>query len=95
MVMSMEREHACLASRRGFSCTKKGMFSDVEGHVLECRKAWAGLERGEKCLQVWGMWEARTAWRGREERRGKNGEDNREQEGGGGRKKLMSMKIIG
>ena len=33
--------------------------------------------------------------RGREERRGKNGEDNREEAGGGGRKKLMSMKIIG
>lgn len=33
--------------------------------------------------------------RGRSERRGKNGEDNREQEGGGGRKKRMSMKIIG
>ena len=32
---------------------------------------------------------------GREERRGKNGEGNREQEGGGGRKKLISMKIIG
>lgn len=33
--------------------------------------------------------------RGREERRGKNGEDNRQQAGEGGRKKLMSMKIIG
>lgn len=33
--------------------------------------------------------------RGREERWGKNGEDNREEAGGGGRKKLMSMKIIG
>lgn len=33
--------------------------------------------------------------RGREERRGKNGKDNRQEAGGGGRKKLMSMKIIG
>ena len=33
--------------------------------------------------------------RGREERWGKNGEDNREEAGGGGRKKRMSMKIIG
>ena len=33
--------------------------------------------------------------RGRSERWGKNGEDNREREGGEGRKKLMSMKIIG
>lgn len=32
---------------------------------------------------------------GREERWGKNGKDNRELEGGGGRKKLISMKIIG
>ena len=33
--------------------------------------------------------------RGREERWGKNGKDNRQEAGGGGRKKLMSMKIIG
>ena len=39
--------------------------------------------------------DGKEAWRGREERRGKNGKDNRQQEGGGGRKKLMSMKIIG
>lgn len=52
-------------------------------------------ERDEKCLHVRGMWETRTGGRGEEERWDKNGEDNREQEGGGGRKKLMSMKIIG
>lgn len=39
--------------------------------------------------------DSKEGGRGREERRGKNGEDNREQEGGGGRKKLISMKIIG
>lgn len=33
--------------------------------------------------------------RGRSERWGKNGEDNQEEAGGGGRKKLISMKIIG
>ncbi|QUB79858.1 hypothetical protein [Prevotella jejuni] len=33
--------------------------------------------------------------RGREERWGKNGKDNHQEAGGGGRKKLMSMKIIG
>lgn len=33
--------------------------------------------------------------RGREERRGKNGKDNHQEAGGGGRKKRMSMKIIG
>ena len=93
--MSTERRDAFLASRRGFSCIKKGMFSDVEGPFLERRRAWAGLERDEKCLHVRGVWETRTGGMGREERRGKNGEDNREQEGGGGRKKLMSMKIIG
>ena len=52
-------------------------------------------ERDEKCLHVRGMWETRTGWRGREERWGKNGEDNREEAGGGGRKKLISMKIFG
>ena len=52
-------------------------------------------ERGEKSLHVRGVWETRTAWRGRSERWGKNGEDNREEAGGGGRKKLISMKIIG
>lgn len=93
--MSIEREDAFLASRRGFFCIKKGMFSDVEGPSLERRRAWAGLERGEKCLHVRDMWKMRTGGRGREERRGKKGKDNREEEGGGGRKKLMSMKIIG
>jgi hypothetical protein len=39
--------------------------------------------------------DSKETGRGREERRGKNGEDNREQEGGEGRKKLISMKIIG
>lgn len=95
MVMNTERKHAFLASRRGFSCIKKGMFLDVEGPFLERRRAWAGLERDEKCLHVRGVWETRTGGRGREERWGKNGEDNREQAGEGGRKKLMSMKIIG
>ena len=33
--------------------------------------------------------------RGREERWGKNGKDNRQEAGEGGRKKLISMKIIG
>lgn len=93
--MSTERGDAFLALRRAFSCIKKGMFSDVEGPFLERRRAWAGLERDEKYLHVRGMWETRTGGRGREERWGKNGEDNRQQAGGGGRKKLMSMKIIG
>ena len=53
MVMSMERGEAFLAPRRGLSCIKKGMFSNVEGHVLECRRAWAGLERDENSLQIW------------------------------------------
>lgn len=33
--------------------------------------------------------------RGGEERWGKNGKDNHQEAGGGGRKKLISMKIIG
>jgi len=44
---------AFLASRRALSSIKKGMFSNVEGHVLECRRAWAGLERDENSLQIW------------------------------------------
>ena len=95
MVMKAERGDAFLASRRGFSCIKKGMFSDVEGPFLERRRAWAGLERGEKCLHVRGVWQTRKAGRRWEEGWGKNGEDNREEAGGGGRKKLISMKIIG
>jgi len=51
--MNTKRGEAFLAPRRGLSCIKKGMFSDVEGHVLECRKAWTGLERGENSLQIW------------------------------------------
>jgi len=51
--MKTERGDAFLAPRRGFSCIKKGMFSDVEGHVLEWIKAWTGLERGENSLQIW------------------------------------------
>ena len=39
--------------------------------------------------------DGKKSGRGREERRDKNGEDYLEQEGGGGRKKLISMKIIG
>jgi len=37
--MKSKVEYAFLASRRALSSIKKGMFSDVEGHVLECRKA--------------------------------------------------------
>ena len=39
--------------------------------------------------------DGKKSWRGGEERWGKNGKDNRQEAGGGGRKKLMSMKIIG
>ena len=55
------------------------------------------LRNDDSVAQIAGKADAdrKKSWRGREERWGKNGEDNREQEGGGGRKKLMSMKIIG
>lgn len=39
--------------------------------------------------------DGKKSWRGREERRGKTGKDNHQEAGGGGRKKLISMKIIG
>lgn len=55
------------------------------------------LRNDDSVAQITGKADAdgKERGRGRKERRGKNGEDNREQEGGGGRKKLMSMKIIG
>ncbi len=39
--------------------------------------------------------DGKKSGRRREERWGKNGKDNHQEVGGGGRKKLMSMKIIG
>lgn len=39
--------------------------------------------------------DGKKSWMGRSERWGKNGKDNRQEAGEGGRKKLMSMKIIG
>lgn len=55
------------------------------------------LRNDDSVAQITGktVADGKKSGRGREERWGKNGEDNREQEGGGGRKKLMSMKIIG
>lgn len=55
------------------------------------------LRNEDRVEQIAGKADAdgKEGGRGRSERRGKNGEDNREQEGGGGRKKLISMKIIG
>lgn len=55
------------------------------------------LRNDDSVAQITGktVADGKETGRGREERWGKNGEDNREQEGGGGRKKLMSMKIIG
>ena len=31
-----KQEHALLRSRTCFSCPKKGVFNEQEGHVLEC-----------------------------------------------------------
>lgn len=55
------------------------------------------VRNDDSVAQITGKADAdgKKSGRGREERRGKNGEDNRDLEGGGGRKKLMSMKIIG
>ena len=55
------------------------------------------LRNDDSVAQITGKADAdgKKSWRGRSERRGKNGEDNRELEGGGGCKKRMSMKIIG
>lgn len=61
----------------------------------DSRKDWGS--RQNRAEQITGKADAdgKETGRGRSERWGKNGEDNRELEGGGGRKKLISMKIIG
>ncbi len=55
------------------------------------------LRNDDSVVQITGktVVDGKKSWRGREERWGKNGEDNREEAGGGGRKKLISMKIFG
>lgn len=55
------------------------------------------LRNDDSVAQITGktVVDGKKSGRGRSERWGKNGEDNREQEEGGGRKKLISMKIIG
>lgn len=55
------------------------------------------LRNDDSVAQITGKADAdgKEAWRGREERWGKTGKDNHQEAGGGGRKKLMSMKIIG
>ena len=55
------------------------------------------LRNDDSVAQITGKADAdgKETGRGRSERRGKNGKDNRQEAGGGGRKKLMSMKIIG
>lgn len=55
------------------------------------------LRNDDSVAQIAGkaVTDGKEGGRGREERWGKNGEDYREQEGRGGRKKLISMKIIG
>ena len=55
------------------------------------------LRNDDSVAQITGktVVDGKKSGKGRSERRGKNGEGNREQEGGGGRKKLISMKIIG
>lgn len=55
------------------------------------------LRNDDSVAQITGKAVADGKERGRrrEERWGKNGKDNHQEAGGGGRKKLMSMKIIG
>ena len=56
---------------------------------------WRRWQDGAEQLAGKADADGKKSGRGRSERWGKNGEDNRERAGGGGRKKLMSMKIIG
>lgn len=55
------------------------------------------LRNDDSVAQITGktVADGKEAGWGRSERRGKKGKDNREEAGGGGRKKLISMKIIG
>ena len=55
------------------------------------------LRNDDSVVQITGkaVVDGKKSWMGREERWGKNGKDNHQEAGGGGRKKLMSMKIIG
>lgn len=55
------------------------------------------LRNDDSVAQITGkaVADGKKSWMGEEERRGKKGKDNQQQAGEGGRKKLMSMKIIG
>ena len=61
----------------------------------DSRKDWGSRHDGVEQIAGKADADGKKSLRGREERRGKNGKDNRQEAGGGGRKKLMSMKIIG
>ena len=63
--------------------------------VADGKILWRRWQDGAEQIAGKAVVDGKKSGRGREERRGKNGEDNREEAGGGGRKKLMSMKIIG
>lgn len=55
------------------------------------------LRNDDSVAQITGkaVADGKKSWKGREERWGKNGKDNHQEAGGEGRKKRMSMKIIG
>lgn len=55
------------------------------------------LRNDDSVAQITGktVVDGKKSGRGRSERWGKNGKDNRQEVGGGRRKKLISMKIIG
>jgi hypothetical protein len=61
----------------------------------DSRKDWGSRQDGAEQIAGKAVADGKKSGRGRSERRGKNGKDNRQEAGEGGRKKLMSMKIIG
>ena len=61
----------------------------------DSRKDWGSRHDGAEQIAGKAGADGKKSWRGREERWGKNGKDNHQEAGGGGRKKRMSMKIIG
>lgn len=61
----------------------------------DSRKDWGSRQNRVEQIAGKAVTDGKEGGRGREERWGKNGEDNRQEAGEGGRKKLMSMKIIG
>lgn len=86
--------------RKMFTCSGRVRNEDraeqLTGKTDEAGKtAWRRKQDRAEQIAGKAVADGKEAWMGGKERRGKNGKDNHQEAGGGGRKKLMSMKIIG